>query len=90
MGARAFRKIPVDSSTIAWIGDRADRRELELQFRETGEVYRYFEVPIEEHEAFLVAESKGIYWNQVFKAAGYRDVALPARTTFRRGYFHSN
>jgi hypothetical protein len=45
---------------------------LELEFRQSGEVYRYFDVPAEEHAAFLGAESKGTYLNQQFKPRGYR------------------
>ncbi len=47
-------------------------RVLELEFRETGEIYDYFEVPAEIYAAFRSAESKGIYLNTVFKAHGYR------------------
>jgi hypothetical protein len=35
-------------------------------------VYRYFDVPEEEYVAFMAAESKGTYLNQVFKPQGYR------------------
>jgi KTSC domain len=35
-------------------------------------VYRYFDVPTEEYAAFMAAESKGTYLNQVFKPRGYR------------------
>ena len=36
------------------------RRELEVKFRASGDVYRYFDVPGEEYAAFLAAESKGL------------------------------
>ena len=45
---------------------------LEIEFKESGEVYRYFDVPPDEYEAFLQAPSKGTYLNQQFKNAGYR------------------
>jgi hypothetical protein len=44
------------------------REELVIVFRGRGVAYRYFNVPMEEWEAFMEAESKGIYLNQVFKA----------------------
>ena len=47
---------PVDSSVIASMGYAADRQILEIEFR-TGDVYRYFDVPVEEHLALQRAES---------------------------------
>jgi len=62
----------VDSTVIASLGYDPCRRELEIEYRESGEVYRYFEVPGREYTSFLAAESKGTYLNQVFKPRGYR------------------
>ena len=45
---------------------------LELEFRQSGEVYQYFGVPPEEHSAFLAADSKGTYLNLQFKPRHYR------------------
>ena len=39
--------------------------------RESGDVYRYFQVSAEEHSEFVAAESKGNYLNRVFKAKGH-------------------
>ncbi len=36
-------------------------RELEIKFRASGDVYRYFDVPGEEYAAVMAAESKGTY-----------------------------
>ena len=47
-----------------------------IKFRESGKVYLYFDVPPEEHEAFMAAESKGEYLNKVFKPRGYRYVIM--------------
>ena len=38
----------------------------------SGEVYQYFDVPAEEHTAFLAADSKGTYLNLHFKPRQYR------------------
>ena len=54
------------------MGYDARKRELEIEFRESGDVYLYLGVPPEEHAAFMAAESKGEYLNQVFKPQGYR------------------
>lgn len=62
-----MRRVVVDSETIASIGYDPRRRELDLEFRESGDVYRYFQVSGEEHRDFMAAESKGGYLNRVFK-----------------------
>ena len=59
-----MRRIPVRSTTIAAIGYLPATRELEINFRATGDVYRYFDVPDKEYVAFMEAESKGTYLNQ--------------------------
>lgn len=63
---------PVDSESIASIGYEARGRALELEFRDSGDVYRYFDVPTEEYADFMAAPSKGSYLNQVFKTKGHR------------------
>jgi hypothetical protein len=35
---------------------------LYLRFRNTGDVYRYFELPVADYQAFLKAESKGRFF----------------------------
>jgi KTSC domain len=67
-----MRRVWVNSSSIASIGYEAAMCELEIEFRESGDVYRYFNVPEEEYAAFLAADSKGTYLNQVFKERNYR------------------
>lgn len=69
----------VDSTSIRSIGYDARRHELELEFRESGETYRYFGVPAEEYAAFMTAESKGTYLNQVFKPKGHRYIVAKKR-----------
>jgi KTSC domain len=71
-----MRRRRVHSTSIASIGYQPVRRELEIEFRESGDVYRYFDVPGEEHTAFMAAESKGTYLNQVFKPRGHRFVVV--------------
>jgi hypothetical protein len=62
-----MRRALVDSGSIASIGYDPRRRELEVEFRDTGDVYRYFGVSAAEHSDFMAAESKGTYLNQEFK-----------------------
>ena len=66
-----MRRAAVDSETIASIGYEARRWELDLEFRESGDVYRYFQVSADEHREFMAAESKGSYLNRVFKPKGH-------------------
>lgn len=62
----------IDSSVIASMGYDAAWRVLEIEFRETEEIYDYFEVPPEVYAAFRSAESKGVYLNTVFKSLDLR------------------
>ena len=74
-----MRRQKVDSTSIAAIGYDPGRYELEIEFRQSGDVYRYYEVPPEEHQAFMAAESKGQYLNQVFKPRGHRYIMVNQR-----------
>lgn len=71
-----MQREPIDSSVIVSMGYDAAWRILELEFRESGEIYEYFEVPVEEYTAFRSAESKGIYLNTVFKSRAYRYIRI--------------
>lgn len=55
------------SSVILAMQYEPRRQELLIVFRGGRGTYRYFDVAIEEWEAFLQAESKGTYLNRVFK-----------------------
>jgi len=74
-----MKRVAVDSTSIASIGYEPRRRELEVEFRQSGEVYRYFDVSSEEYAEFMAAESKGAYLNQVFKPKGHRYVVVVGR-----------
>jgi hypothetical protein len=66
-----MRREPIESSVIASMGYNPERCELDIEFRATGDVYRYSDVPPEEYQAFMAAESKGEYLNLVFKFRNY-------------------
>jgi hypothetical protein len=53
--------ITVESSMIHAIGYDPDKRILEIVFN-TGRTYQYADVPPEEYEGLLNAESKGRYF----------------------------
>ncbi len=71
-----MQRTPIESRAIASIGYAITERILEIEFRENGNIYDYFDVPAEEYTAFLSAQSKGTYLNQTFKARGYRCVLI--------------
>lgn len=54
-------RIPVVSSNLATIGYDAEHRLLEVEFK-NGAVWRYADVPPEEHEALMTAPSVGRYF----------------------------
>lgn len=66
----------MDSEVIASISYASHRCELDIEFRQSGDVYRYTGVSAAEHAEFMAAESKGIYLNQVFKAKGHPYVVV--------------
>jgi hypothetical protein len=76
-----MQRVPVESRSIASIGYAPQERVLELEFRQSREIYRYFDVPSEEYTAFLAADSKGTFLNQQFKPRGYRYQRLPLSQT---------
>jgi hypothetical protein len=60
----------VESESLRSVGYDLPRRVLEVEFA-GGDVYRYFDVPAEWHETLMAADSKGTWFNQVFKSMGF-------------------
>jgi hypothetical protein len=61
-----MKRVPVSSSCLKSVGHDAQRRVLELEFTNQG-LYQYLNVPAEEHQALLDAESLGTYFNEEIK-----------------------
>jgi len=59
----ATRRVPLESTTLAWASYLPDQNLLQLGFH-TGAIYDYFDVPSEIYRALLASESKGRYFNQ--------------------------
>ena len=59
---------PVVSSNVASIGYDEDGKELQVEFR-NGSVYSYWNVPASEHQALMVARSKGSYLHFYIKGS---------------------
>ncbi len=55
-------RVPVESTSITSVAYAAPTQILEVVFRR-GTVYRYRSVPADVFDAFLVAPSKGRYFN---------------------------
>jgi hypothetical protein len=53
-----MERTPVKSSQIVSIGHDPEKNELHIEFA-SGQVYRYFEVTADEHQALLAADSIG-------------------------------
>ena len=54
--------LPLESDMFTSAAYDADRQILHLRFRKTGDVYRYFEFPAAQYQAFLEAESHGRFF----------------------------
>jgi hypothetical protein len=54
--------LPLESKMFTSVWYDADKQVLYLRFRKTGDVYRYFEFPGAEYQAFLDAESRGRFF----------------------------
>lgn len=65
------------SSVIRSMQYHPRERTLDIVFCDGRGVYRYFDVPGAEWQAFCSAPSKGTYLNQIFKAHGYGYEKLP-------------
>ena len=54
--------LPLDSKMFTSVWYDIGKQVLYLRFRKTGDVYRYFEFPVTEYQAFLDAESRGRFF----------------------------
>ena len=63
MSPRSTPSVPVQSSLLASVRYQAEKSTLDLEFREPGISYRYFNVPADVYTRLISAESKGSYFN---------------------------
>ena len=72
-----MKREPVESTAIKSIGYNEDKKLLEVEILETGRIYKYFDVPLEEYLDLLDAKSLGEYYNRVIKEKyEYRELTL--------------
>jgi hypothetical protein len=65
-----MKRVPVESSAIASIGYDAEEGALEVEFS-SGAVYRYLRVPADVAAALYKADSRGKYFGEFVRGAGY-------------------
>ena len=56
-----MKRQPVESSNLASVGYDASTRTLEIEFN-SGRVYQYFNVPPDEYQGLMNADSHGSYF----------------------------
>jgi hypothetical protein len=65
-----MERVPVQSSNLASVGYDSANMILEIEFH-SGGIYQYFNLPLQIHEGLMNAGSKGTYFDQNIKKAGY-------------------
>ncbi len=60
-------KVFVESTAISSISYDPKSQTLDIEFKSSGETYRYFNVPNDEYQRLLAATSKGAYLNSAIK-----------------------
>ncbi|MBS0537534.1 MAG: KTSC domain-containing protein [Proteobacteria bacterium] len=58
-----MKLVPVSSSVLASVGYDPRKRWLVTEFKKTGRIYRYLDVPADLHTALMDAASKGGFYN---------------------------
>jgi hypothetical protein len=72
-----MKREPVESTAIKSVGYNEDKHLLEVEILETGRIYQYKDVPVEEYLDFMDAKSLGEYYNRVIKDHyKYRELTL--------------
>jgi predicted nuclease of predicted toxin-antitoxin system len=61
-------RVLVESSAISAILYDPKLQTLDIEFKSSGETYRYFDVPEDEYEGLMTATSKGAYLNSEIKS----------------------
>ena len=57
-----MERTPVTSTMIRAVGYDAETKSLEIEFNKGGAIWLYSEVPAEEHDALMKADSLGKYF----------------------------
>ena len=57
----------INSRAIASIGYDAENEILEIEFRDTGDIYHYYDVELAVYEELLLSDSAGGYFNHYIR-----------------------
>ena len=57
-----YKSTPVDSECMSVIGYDQKLKQLDIRFRKSGDVYRYFNFPNNEYDKLMAADSRGRYF----------------------------
>ncbi len=71
-----MKRAPVSSSNLETVGYHSETQTLEIEFRHGG-VYQYYDVPMHRYMELMRADSKGHFFDQFIKKAGYRYRKVP-------------
>jgi hypothetical protein len=79
IGAPSLQRVPLDSSSLAWVQYDPALRHLEVEFR-NGERYLYFQVPPRRYQNLLDADSKGAFFNRhIRNRFAFKQLTRPRR-----------
>jgi hypothetical protein len=65
-----MERLPVISTALSSVGYDLETRIMEVEII-NGDIYQYLDVPEEIYQQLMAAESKGTYFNTVFKPLGF-------------------
>lgn len=57
----------MESEALRSVGYDEENQILEVEIRNSGKVYHYYNVPLNEYLALIEADSIGGYYNRIFK-----------------------
>ena len=57
----------LESRMLSAVAYEESKQILYLRFRHTGDVYRYFDFPVADYQAFLSAESRGRFFRSYIR-----------------------
>lgn len=67
LNTSSIKRHRVKSSAIRSVGYDEDKQVVEVELMETGRIYKYFDVSLEEYLSLIEANSIGGYYNTIFK-----------------------
>lgn len=68
LNTSSVKRHRVKSSAIKSVGYDEDKQVVEVELMETGALYKYFDVSLEEYLLLIEADSIGGYYNTIFKS----------------------